>query len=698
MHYKFLDCIAWLVVAVVALSQNSFAAGDESRPTPKRLTADLFLEMESVSGPKLSPDGKQVVFARTWVDKVNDKQQSELWIMDADGARLRQLTEGSAPVWSPDGTRIAFLRDGKPQGAQIHVLWVGSREVSQITHVEEAPNGLRWSPDSQRIAFQMVVAEKQDFLPITLPKRPKDAKWADDATIITRLNYRRDQRGYRPAGFQHLFVVDASGGTPRQISNGGYDHGVGEWTPDGRALVFSGLRAEDADWQVFEAEIYSIDVATGSVKQLTTRKGEDDNPKVSPDGRYIAYTATPDPSVSRDTYAAATLMIMRSDGSEARALTQDLDRDPTDIYWLADSSGICFTANSAGSCNVWRVGLSGAPRELTPGAQRIAVSDLARDGRLVGTLTQPLAPADVVVIEPRASGPATIRKLTSVNADVLDGLELGAVEEIRYRSVDGLEIQGWLVLPPRFDPAKKYPLILQIHGGPHAMYGVDWSFERQLHAAEDFVVLYTNPRGSTGYGSAFGNAIKFAYPSKDYDDLMYGVDAAIARGCIDEEKLFVYGGSGGGVLTAWAVGHTTRFRAAVSMFPVINWTSFVGTTDGPYWYTNFAKLPWDDITEHWNRSPLKYVGKVKTPTLLITGELDLRTPIGQTEEYYQALKLLKVDTAMIRIPDEYHGAGGRHVSNLLRRMLYVQAWFKKYLPKESAQDATGAVSPASASF
>jgi dipeptidyl aminopeptidase/acylaminoacyl peptidase len=294
---------------------------------------------------------------------------------------------------------------------------------------------------------------------------------------------------------------------------------------------------------------------------------------------------------------------------------------------------------------------------------------------VLGTLSAPQKPGDIVSFQ--LNRPTEFKQLTDVNGDVLAGKKLGAVEEIWYKGADNWDIQGWIIKPPDFDPSRKYPLMLSIHGGPHSMYGVGFNFGWQEHAANGYVVLYTNPRGSTGYGSAFGNAIKNAYPGKDYDDLMAGVDAVIAKGFVDTNNMFVYGCSGGGVLTAWIVGHTDRFAAASSNCPVINWLSFVGTTDGASWYRNFEKLPWEDPSEHLRRSPLMYVGNVKTPTMLMTGVNDLRTPISQTEEFYEALKVRKVPTAMIRFNDEWHGTSSKP-SNFIRTQLYLREWFQKH--------------------
>jgi dipeptidyl aminopeptidase/acylaminoacyl peptidase len=661
--------LASLLILAAALRCQEVEPPASARSTD-RLDLDLLLEWKNVSDPRLSPDGKQIVYTRQWTDTVEDKMRSELWIMDADGSRQRFLAKGGNAEWSPDGTRLCYTADGEPKGAQVFVLWVGTREATQITHVVEAPHALQWSPDGTRIAFQMQVAEKEGFK-IAMPKPPKGAKWAEEPKAITRLNYRRDQEGYRPAGYRHIFVVDSTGGMPRQVTNGDFDHGSPQWTPDGKEVVFDGLRTADADWQVQESEVYAVDIDSGKVRQITDRRGPDSAPQVNPKTGAIAWLSR---EKDDDTYSITPLWVMDRDGSNAHALTADLDRQPQGVRWTRDGSALLFTIEDQGAVQLVRCDLQGKTERLTSGPQQFRLGDVGKDGTVVGTLTTASKPADIAVLHP---GKAP-QQLTAVNDDVLRGRKLAAVEELWWNGPDGFKVQGWLVQPPGFDPAKKYPLILQIHGGPHAMFGVNFDYERQNHATCGYLLLYCNPRGSTGYGKAFGNAINNAYPGKDYDDLMAGVDAAIARGGVDTDNLFVYGGSGGGVLTAWIVGMTDRFRAAVSMFPVIDWVSFVGTTDGPYWYHNFKKLPWEDISEHWQRSPLRLVGNVKTPTMLITGELDLRTPMAQTEEYYQALKLRKVDTVMIRVPGEYHGAAGRSVSNRLRRILYVRTWFDQH--------------------
>lgn len=659
-----------VVLPCSAAAQKSVGGG--------KLSLDQYLEMESVSDPQISPDGRQIIYTRGWIDKVNDRRQSALWIMNADGTKNRFLTDGSGAQWSPDGTRIAYLGSGEPQGRQVFVRWMDAEgATTQITRVDETPGSISWSPDGKWLAFTMLVPSR-DAWNIKLPPRPDGAKWTAGPRIIDRLNYRRDRVGFLEDGFRHVFIVPADGGTPRQLTSGDYNHGGGwsggsiEWTPDGKYIVFSGLREDDAEYEWRESEIYSVNVSDGAIAQLTDRRGPDGSPAVSPDGRYIAYTGY---DFTDDTYIESRLYVMDRDGSNPRLLTPSLDRSPRGLMWSRDGRSIYYNVDNEGTRNLYATTLGGDTRQITNGAHMLDVNDIDEDGLAVGVLSDPDQPGDIVRFATRR--PGQIRQLTFVNDDVLHGINLGEVEEIRYSSTDDFRIQGWIVKPPDFDPAKKYPLILQIHGGPHAMYNVAFSFSQQEHAANGYVVLYTNPRGSSGYGSEFGNAIKRAYPGKDFDDLMNGVDEVISRGYIDERNMFVYGGSGGGVLTAWTVGHTDRFAAASSNYPVIDWLSFVGTTDGASWYRNFDHFPWEDPSEHLRRSPLMYAGNVKTPTMLMTGVNDLRTPISQTEEFYMALKVQKVPTVMLRFNDEWHGTSSRP-SNFMRSQLYLRSWFEKY--------------------
>ena len=647
-------------------------AGGES------LSVDLLLDWESVSSPVISPDGKQVVYSRDWVDKVNDRYSNELWIMNIDGSKNRFLIKGSSPQWSPDGTRLAYLAPGEPSGGQVFVRWMDTGESTQLTRVDESPGNIRWSPDGKQIAFNMTGPAEKSWS-VKMPSKPKGANWAAPPVVIDRLNYRADGRGYRNPGFRHIYTVPADGGTPRRLTSGDYNDGAPQWTPDGKSIVFSGLRVPDWDWMYRESEIYILSLTDGKITPLTDRKGPDNNPEVSPDGKKIAYTGFDE---NHDTFNVPQLYVMDIDGGNKRSLTPDLDRRPSSVQWAGNGRDIYFTIQDRGVSHLYRVSLMGKVRQITSGNYYISSPSFYRDLTAAAVMSGPHEPGDIVTFSLKNPSP---KRLTAVNDDLLENRKLGEVEEIWYDSVGGMRVQGWIVKPPDFDASRKYPLILYIHGGPHAMYSVRFNFEFQDHAANGFVVLYTNPRGSSGYGKTFGNAINNNYPGQDYDDLMAGVDEVVKKGYIDEKKLFVCGGSGGGVLTSWIVGHTQRFAAAVVMKPVTDWFSFVGTTDNHSWYYNFKRLPWEDPEEHLRRSPLMYVGNVTTPTLLLTGERDLRTPMEQTEQYYRALKLRKVETAMVRISDEYHGIGRRHPTNKIRQILYLRGWFEKFMHRSESE-------------
>jgi len=638
----------------------------------RTLQLEQYLDWEWVSDPQISPDGTQIIYTRSWVDKMRDRRTSSVWIMDADGSRNRFLIDGSSPRWSPDGTRIAYVEEGEPEGAQIWVRWMDAEgATTQVSRLERSPANLGWSPDGTQLAFTMSVPDEPEWS-MSLPGRPDGAEWTGDPKVVDRLWYRRDRRGYVDDGYMHVFVIPAEGGTPRQLTDGDWNHDGARWTPDGEELLFGSLRVEDAEHEWRESDIYAVNVQNGEIRQLTDRSGPDGGPVPSPDGRLIAYTGY---DMTDDTYITQKIYVMNRDGSGSRMISGGFDRQPSGMRWAADGSGLYFDVSSEGTRNLHFVSVDGGVRPVTEGQHMLSVSSMTDAGLAVGTRTSFHEATDIVSFS--IDRPGSMTQLTQVNDDILEGVTLGDVEEIHYNSLDDFQIEGWIIKPPGFDPARKYPLMLAIHGGPHGMYNVGFNFGWQEHAANGYVVLYTNPRGSSGYGSAFGNSIKRAYPGKDFNDLMNGVDEVIAKGYVDEDNMFVYGCSGGGVLTSWIVGHTDRFAAASANCPVTNWLSFVGTTDGASWYKNFDNFPWDDPSEHLRRSPLMYVGNVTTPTMLMTGEMDLRTPMPQTEEFYQALRVLKVPTTMVRFQNEWHGTSSTP-SNFMRTQLYLRDWFKKW--------------------
>jgi len=643
------------------------------------LTKETFMDMESVSNASISPDGKHIVFTRSWVDKVKDQYNSNLWIIDVDGTRVRELTSGnwrdSSPVWSPDGKRIAFMSD-RDETNQLHVLWVDTREVAQLTRLQQAPGNVRWSPDGKWIAFTAFEPDNDPILAVRLPERPRGAQWARPATVVNRLSWAADGRGPVPMGNTQVYVIDSIlGGTPRQITSGKYSHNSPEWSADGKTIYVSGIRKPEAEYLKGDSEIYAVDIQSLEVKPLTDRNGPDGNPQVSPNGRWIAYTGYDQKNF---TSHLSSLYLMDREGGQKKLWVGNLPSSPNGVTWASDGSGVYYNMQEKGSSNIYFASTDGKVKKITDGVHVLNGFSISDKGQFAAVRTSFKQPGAVVTFS--LQNPASMKELVDVNEDVLANIQLGDAEELWFTAKDGGKAQGWLIKPANFDPSKKYPMVLWIHGGPWSMYSVAFNWAFQNFSANGYGVLYTNPRGSTGYGQDFVNGIQYSYPGKDYDDLMAGVDAAIAKGWIDDKNLFVCGGSGGGVLTAWIVGHTDRFAGAVSMRPVINWHSFVGTTDGSSWYHQFEKYPWEDPMQYAVRSPLHYVANVKTPTMVMTGEADLRTPMGQSEEYYRALKMLKKETLLVRMPDEFHG--WRRPSHQLLQQLYLQAWFEKHSRKD----------------
>jgi dipeptidyl aminopeptidase/acylaminoacyl peptidase len=666
------------------------AAAQQPTPKGRVLQVEDYLNYETVADPQVSPDGAQIVYTRRWVNQNDDKMESSLWVMNADGSKNRFLTKGSDAKWSPDGTRIAYLADGEPKGPQVFVRWMTENAATQITQVQHPPSNLRWSPDGKQIALTMLVPKESKW-DIPLPKPPEGAKWTKAPAVVDRLHYRQDRIGYTEPGFTHLFVVPSDGGTPRALTAGDWNVGarfdgmagtVGlDWTPDGRTIVVDGLDVPDADLRYRDSDVFAIDVASGNRRKLIDERGSWSSPRISPDGRLAAFVGH---SFTKASYKSEELFVVALNGSGMRKISGTLDRDVANLQWAPDSSGIYFTADDHGTSNVQFAPLSGSPQTVTTGTHMLSLTSVSARSLGVGVRSSPHQPPDVVRFN--LTQPGQVTQLTHVNDDVLNAITLGAVEELAYTSGDGTKVQGWLVKPPSFNSSTRYPLIMEIHGGPHGMYNVGFNFMFQLFAANGYVVLYTNPRGSTGYGSGFGNAIERAYPGVDYDDLMAGVDAAIAKGNVDSRNMFVGGCSGGGVLSSWVIGHTDRFAAAAVRCPVIDWLSFMGHTDIPLFTANFFDAPFWEKPEQWlKQSPLMYVGNVKTPTLVMTGVLDMRTPMPQSEEYYTALKMRGIDTKLLRFEGEYHGTTSKP-SNFMRTALYMMSWYKDHSRRESSSN------------
>lgn len=642
---------------------------------------DVF-DIEYINDPQIAPDGQRVAFVRQGFDIMTDQGTADIWLTDFDGREMRPLLAGeyryTTPRWSPDGTRLAYLSN-KSGSNQIHLYYLDSGTDVKLTNLTTSPSNLQWSPDGQHLAF-ITSVEKTTPSFAQLPSPPKGATWAERPVFIDRLKYRADGQGFTKNAYRHVFVIQADGGHARQVTTGDYNHNDYDWVPDGQHMIVSGNRHDNAEYAPANTELYLVRLQDGTIKPLTQRMGPDNNPAVSPDGRYVAYTGYDE---AYQGYQLNRLYVMDLEEGTTRLISGELDRSVNNVQWSGQQDRIYCQYDHEGNTRIATISLDGTVQDLTGNVGGLSLGrpyaggtfSVATDGRYAFTHSTPDHPADLAVGEG-----STIQRLTEVNRDLFGYKKLGEVEEIWYESsYDGRRIQGWICKPPHFDPDQKYPLLLEIHGGPFANYGDRFSAEVQLYAAAGYVVLYTNPRGSTSYGEAFGNLIHHNYPSEDYDDLMSGVDAVIDKGYIDEDHLYVTGGSGGGVLTAWIVGNTNRFRAAVVAKPVINWYSFVLHADNPaffyrYWFPGY---PWENLEHYMARSPISLVGHVETPTMLLTGEQDYRTPMSETEQYYAALKLRKVPTAMVRIQGAGHGIAARP-SNLINKVSYILAWFDHY--------------------
>lgn len=673
-----------LVYAVVALAVAS-SSGAVPAVSPSHVFEgkDIF-SLQCVTDPQIRPDGHVVAYVRMSYDIMTDRPRHSIWLVDTDTGAQTPLATGpgssSSPRWSPDGKRLAYISSdgGRPQ---LFVRWMQSEQAARITDLTEMPEDLAWSPDGRNIGFVMMTPDEKSNLG-SPPPRPEGAAWAEPLTVITDVKYRADGAGYLRPGYTHAFVVSSEGGYPRQLTFGAFnEEGPVSWTPDSRNVLLSGNRSEGWRRDAVTTQIYQVSVADGAVTALTNRVGPDKAPRVSPDGRKIAYLAFDDRFLG---YQNVRVHVMDRDGRNDHSISDSLDRSVDAAEWASDGRSLFIQYTDEAVTRVARLTLDG---HLQQSADGLAGSQLDRpysggqfsvsaSGVVAFTSGAPDHPPDLSI----ARG-SKVTRLTRLNDDLFAVKHLGKVEPLQVSSsVDQLPIGAWLVTPPNFDPGRKYPLILEIHGGPYASYGPTFSSDDQLYAAAGYMVLYTNPRGSTSYGEKFANFILHDYPSHDYDDLMSAVDAAIAKGSVNPDQLFVTGGSGGGVLTAWIVGKTHRFKAAATQKPVINWASFTLTSDiatyvPKYW---FGKLPWEDPETYWKHSPLSLVGNVTTPTLVVVGGEDYRTPVSDSEQYYEALQLRGVPTALVKVPGASHGGLAARPSQSAAKASAILAWFDRY--------------------
>jgi dipeptidyl aminopeptidase/acylaminoacyl peptidase len=685
--------LAWLWLVILSCAMPASAAVPQG-PERAFTTRDLF-DLEAASDPQISPDGRWIAYVRRSGDIMTDRFRRSIWLVDtASGAQAPVAAGASQPVWSPDGTRLAYIAAAEGGHAQLFVRWMSTGQAVAITGLPDTPSSVAWSPDGRQLAYAMFVPDEGARLGPAQP-RPEGAVWAEPLQVITAVTYRADGQGYLRPGYSQLFLVSAEGGAPRQLSYGPFNNdGPLSWTPDGHTILFSGNRSPNWEREGVNTEIYALDLASNQIRAVTDRNGPDNEPVVSPDGRLIAFTGWDDHERG---YENAILYVMDANGQNRRALTGALDRSVGSPAWAGDGRSIFVRYDDRGETRVARVGLDGTIRTVAEGLSSADFDrpytggsfSVSRDGTVALAGGSAMRPPDVILVRAGAR-----RQLTRLNADLLDNKALGEVRHIAVASaVDQRPIDAWITLPPGYAQGRRLPMILEIHGGPYAAYGPHFSTDDQLYAAAGYAVLSVNPRGSTSYGADFANLIQHAYPGQDYGDLMSAVDAAIAQGFADPDHLFVTGGSGGGVLTAWIVGKTTRFRAAAVQKPVIDWASFVLTSDAPGLYSRywFGKYPWEDPTGFWARSPLSLVGNVRTPTMVVVGSEDYRTPDSEAEQYYTALQIRGVPTALVKVPGASHGGIAARPSQSGAKAEAIIAWFRKYRDGGPAGPTAGTV-------
>jgi dipeptidyl aminopeptidase/acylaminoacyl peptidase len=686
------SCILALLLATApAIAATPFEPGD-------------LYKLAMVTDPKVAPDGNRIVFTKAAFDIATDTRTGELWLATLAGKTVDQrlLVPAAArpggAEWSPDGRQIAYVAPflGKPQ---LWVLDVKTGTSRMVTSGKLAPRGLAWAPDGRRIAFVARIETPAITIP-GMPAKPDGATWATPPKVIDSFQYRGDGTGYITPGADQVFVTALDGSVPVQLTKGDIDQvsdNAIAWTPDGAAIVYTARLRPGAAMLPVESDLWRVPANGGAPTRVTDIDGIESDPAVSPDGKMLAYIGA---LATTKFYVQPGLWVKPLAGGPARQLAIALDRPIIDAKWARDGKGLYAYYNDAGLTRVAFVSLSPAKANLAPmvvvekiGGTRLYLPSAGgnwSEGN--GTFAYTTVEAD----RPAALGIARqgheIAKV-DFNADWRAGKSIGKLERITWTSsVGALPIEGWVQYPPDFDPARKYPLALEIHGGPNGDYGPYFSITHQIYAAAGYIVLFSNPRGSIGYGERFANGIDPAYggsyPGDDHADLMSGVDAMVKRPYVDAGNLFIGGGSGGGVLTTNAIAKTDRFRAAAALRPVTDWTVQGLTSDivAATLQNWVPGRPWENRDDFWKRSTLAMVGSVKTPTILIDGDADWRTPIAQSEAYYQALKVRGIDTRMVRLPEAGHGMG--RPSQWLASILAVTDWYARYRAAPRSADQT----------
>ncbi|RCL44028.1 MAG: S9 family peptidase [SAR86 cluster bacterium] len=640
--------------------------------TAKNLVPDDYWNIQKVANPQVNSTGNVVAFLKTYIDKKNDKFESEIWVMNSDGTNKSFFAEGSNFKWSNKGNTLAYLKEDENEINQIFIKSMDSRTESKISNFDKDVEDFAWSKDDKFFAFSSF-NEYDDNWVVEIPGKndSEDYNWTDDPKVVKTLHWRYDGEGELESGENHLYKISVDGGSAAKISDWGLDYISDLQFKNENTLIFAGNAILDdflTPWK--QSEIFELNIEKKKLTKLSPDGGVFTSPKISPDGDLVAFIGNP----NRD-FSSVAFNIYTVKNNRTKVHTKNLSASPENLFWLSKTK-LAFEVDERGSANIKILDIqrSSVSNVLNKFKDQFYLTS-TNENNLFGVYATSSRPGELATIED-----GKIRVLSEFNEIVLSQYSLGKTNEINYQAPDGTDVQGWYIVPPDFDKNKKYPLVLIIHGGPHAMYRPQFNYLWHQFASDGYVVLYTNPRGSTGYGSDFANVIDNDYPGQgDLSDLLAGVDHVTDLGFIDEDNMYVQGCSGGGVLTAWVVGHDDRFAAAASLCPVTNWISMVGTTDIPAWTFEWFDVPfWEDPNNWLDRSPIMRTGYIKTPTLFMTGVLDIRTPMPQTEEMYVALKEAGVDTVLVRMNGEWHGTGRRKPTNWFRTYKYLSEWYEKY--------------------
>ena len=668
----------FILLFIISFKFSSFSQNTKAVFTD----LDVF-DLQYVKNPQISPDGSQIVYRRMTFDILKDRAVGNLWMINSSGINNQKLTSRESSeygaIWSPNGDRLAFI-SSTDEGSEIYIYWKNTSKFAKISQLEGSPSNLVWSSNGKDLAFTMKVKTAPPVL-VKMPKKPKGAKWAKTARITDRLYHESDGQGYIDTGFTHVFLISSEGSGIAQLTSGEFNHrGPLSWSNDNSKVYFTSNRSDSWEYDFRNSELYSVNVENYRIMALTDRKGPDFNPKESPNGKYVAYLGYND---KIQAYQNTQLSIMDTDGKNKRVLSLNVNSSINSYQWDSNNKGIYYSYDKFGDTKIAYLNLDGSSRDL---AENLGGNSIGRpygggsfsvsnNGVIAYTNTSYKHPSELTIVKDNKS-----KQITNLNSQLLENRTLGKVEEIWYKSsFDNRDIQGWVVYPPNYDSSKNYPFLVENHGGPISNYGSRFSAEMQLFAAAGYVVFYPNPRGSTSYGEEFANLLHHNYPAEDYIDVMDGVDFCINKGIAKEEKLYVTGGSAGGLMTAWIVGKNNRFEAAVVVKPVMNWISKTLTADNYFQYsdTRLAGQPWDNFQEYWDFSPISLVGNIQTPTMVMVGMEDLRTPPSEAKQLYHALKLRKIPTVLVEIPEASHGIANRP-SNLITKVAHVLAWLKKY--------------------